>query len=474
MTSRPDVVDRPRLRTTAPVPERRSASGERPRRWARLSHDRRLLLLALLAGVPGVALALGLLLLGDFSAKVQWTVTILLLGSWLAGIVTLREHVVRPLQTLSNMLAALREGDFSIRARVPVEDARDPLSLAFQEVNALEDILREQRLGAVEATELLRKVQEEVDVAIFAFDEKERLRLLNRAGERLLGQPADRVTGRSAAELRLDDALRGVAPRTLELSHPGGTGRWELRRSVVRQEGLPLQLLVLSDLSRALREEERQMWKRIIRVLSHEINNSLAPIKSISGSLQSLVDRNPLPEPLEEDVERGLQVIQSRAEALGRFMATYAQLARLPQPELGDVEMAELAQRVAVLETRLPVEVLGGPPITLRADADQLEQALINLVRNAVDASMENGGAVTLAWSGRRDQVEIVVEDEGPGLADTSNLFVPFYTTKPGGSGIGLVLSRQIAEGHGGALELENRSGGRGARARLMLPADLG
>jgi PAS domain S-box-containing protein len=283
MTSRPDVVDRPRLRTTAPVPERRSASGERPRRWARLSHDRRLLLLALLAGVPGVALALGLLWLGDFSAKVQWTVTILLLGSWLAGIVTLREHVVRPLQTLSNMLAALREGDFSIRARVPVEDARDPLSLAFQEVNALEDILREQRLGAVEATELLRKVQEEVDVAIFAFDEKERLRLLNRAGERLLGQPADRVTGRSAAELRLDDALRGVAPRTLELSHPGGTGRWELRRSVVRQEGLPLQLLVLSDLSRALREEERQMWKRIIRVLSHEINNSLAPIKSAAS-----------------------------------------------------------------------------------------------------------------------------------------------------------------------------------------------
>jgi two-component system nitrogen regulation sensor histidine kinase NtrY len=384
-----------------------------------------------------------------------------------------REHVVRPLGTLANMLAALREGDYSIRARV--DDAADPLSLVYLEVNNLEEILRGQRLGAVEATETLRKVLEEIDVAVMAFDPEETLRIVNRAGERLLGQPADRLIGKKATELRLEEALKGVAPRTLEISFPGGTGRWELRRSVVRQEGYPLQLLALSDLSRALREEERQAWKRIIRVLSHEINNSLAPIKSITGSLRSLLGRERLPAELDEDVQRGLQVISTRAEALGRFMASYAKLARLPQPELGPVDVPALVQRVADLETRLRVDVVGGGEVTLQADTDQLEQALINLVRNAVDATLEagGGGEVTIRWLTRSGKLHILVEDEGPGLGDTGNLFVPFYTTKPGGSGIGLVLSRQIAEGHGGSLVLESRGAGQGVRARLVLPTVL-
>lgn len=445
-----------------------------PWRWSRLSHDRRILLLAWGAGLPGVALSLLLLWTGDMGLRFQWLLTVLLVVAWGVGGIIVRDHVVRPLQTLANMLAALREGDFSIRARVRVEDARDPLSLTYHELNQLEEVLRDQRLGAVEAGEILRKVLESVDVAMLAFDEGERLRFLNRAAEKLLGQRAERVTGRTAAELRLEEALHGAAPRTLELSHPGGTGRWELRRSVVRQEGIPLQLLVLSDLSRALREEERQMWKRIIRVLSHEINNSLAPIKSISGSLQGLVERETLPRELEEDVIRGLRVIQSRADALGRFMATYAQLARLPRPEREPVDVEALVRRVVALETRLGVEVLGGPQVVVRADGAQVEQALINLIRNAADATQENGGRVRVRWETEERELRILVEDEGPGLGDTANLFVPFYTTKPGGSGIGLVLSRQIAEGHGGSLELENRPGGQGARARLTLPLEEG
>jgi PAS domain S-box-containing protein len=327
--------------------------------WRRLGHDRRILLLALLVGLPGVTAALGLLALGDFSARLQWTAGTGLVLAWLGLSVTLREQVVRPLGTLANMLAALKEGDFSIRARVG--DGSDALSLTYLEVNALEEMLRNQRLGAVEATETLRKVLEEIDVAVFAFDPEGTLRIVNRAGERLLGQAADRLTGRAAADLRLSDTLTGVAPRTLEVAFPGGTGRWELRRSVVRQEGYPLQLIALSDLSRALREEERQAWKRIIRVLSHEINNSLAPIKSISGSLESMLRRAELEPDLEEDVHRGLEVISSRAEALGRFMATYAKLARLPQPDLADVDVPALVRGVADLETRLAVEVVPGP-----------------------------------------------------------------------------------------------------------------
>jgi signal transduction histidine kinase len=211
-------------------------------------------------------------------------------------------------------------------------------------------------------------------------------------------------------------------------------------------------------------------WQRIVRVLGHELNNSLAPIKSIAGSLASLLAREPLPGDWRDDVRSGLDVVAARAESLSRFMESYARLARLPSPRLSSVELGPVVRRVAGLETRLKVEVLAGPELTLRADADQLEQLLINLVRNAADASLVTNGAVRVGWRGGNGHVEVLVEDEGLGLANTTNLFVPFFTTKPGGSGIGLVLSRQIAEAHGGALTLENRRGARGCEARLRLP----
>ena len=440
-------------------------------RWLGTRHDRRVLLLVALAGLPGVVVALLLLWRSDLDRAMQWPLSLALIVVWLGLSAAAKNHALRPFETIANMLAALREGDFSIRARVG--DARDPLSLAYLEINSLEEILREQRLGAVEATETLRKVLEEIDIVVLAFDPQGVLRIVNRAGERLLGQPAHRLRGRTADELRLSSQLTGTTPRTVELSFPGGSGRWELRRSVVRQEGYPLRLIALSDLSRALHEEERKAWKRIIRVLSHEINNSLAPIKSISGSLHTLLKRSRLPAEIEDDVERGLGVISSRAETLGRFMASYARLARLPAPKLAPVPVGRLVQMVADLETRVAVEVVPGPEATCSADADQLQQALINLVRNAADATLEaEGRRVRLGWKIHDARVEIIVEDEGAGLGDTGNLFVPFFTTKSGGSGVGLVLSRQIAETHGGTLLLENRGDGRGARARIAIPMD--
>lgn len=440
--------------------------------WERLGFERRIFLLTLLAGLPGAVLGLVLLWGGPHALRLQWTLSLLLVSAWVGLSLAVRERVRRPLQTLANMLAALRQGDFSIRARVT--GGRDPLALAYLEVNALEETLRDQRLGAVEATTLLQKMLAEIDVAVFLFDESDSLRLVNRSGERLLGQAAGRLLGRTARDLRLGETLEGDAPRTLDISFPGGQGRWELRRNLVRQEGLPWRLVVLSDLSRALREEERQAWQRLVRVLSHEINNSLAPIKSIAGSLQGLLAREERLPDLEEDLARGLQVISGRAEGLGRFMQSYARLARLPRPELAPVAVEGLVRRVASLETRMTVEVVPGADLVIRADADQLEQLLINLVRNAVDAALPTGGRVRLRWLRRGSELEVLVEDEGPGVGETGNLFVPFFTTKPGGTGIGLVLSRQIAEGHGGTLALENRPAGKGARARLTLPLDPG
>jgi two-component system, NtrC family, nitrogen regulation sensor histidine kinase NtrY len=431
-------------------------------------HDRRILGMALAAGFPAVLVALILLWDGPYPARLQWTLTVVIVGFWFGFSHAVRERVVFPLQTLSNLLAALREGDFSIRARGAARD--DALGEAMLEVNFLGQILREQRLGALEATALLRTVMAEIEVAIFAFDGDQKLRLVNRAGERLLNQPAERLMGKSAADLSLEDCLSSESPSTLQKSFPGGAGRWEVHRGTFRERGAPHQLLVLSDLSRALREEERQAWQRLVRVLGHELNNSLAPIKSIAGSLESLVGRETQPADWKEDMRRGLGVIAARAASLNRFMEAYSRLARLPLPRLQPLNVAALLKQVVSLETRISVRLAQGPEITIRADGDQLEQLLINLVRNAVDASLETGGGVTVGWRRAVPYVEVWVVDEGPGLSNTSNLFVPFFTTKPGGSGIGLVLSRQIAEAHGGTLTLENRRNAHGCEARLRLP----
>jgi nitrogen fixation/metabolism regulation signal transduction histidine kinase len=422
----------------------------------------------MLAGLPGALVAFIMLWVGDYSPKVQWTLTVLIVSIWWGFAFALQGRVIYSLQTLSNLLAALHEGDYSLRARGASAD--DALGEVMLEVNALGETLREQRLGALEATALLRTVMSEIEVAVFAFDGEQRLRLVNRAGERLLAQPPERLLGHTAAELGLSECLQGETTRTMPMTFPGGIGRWGVRRTTFRERGLPHQLLVLSDLSRPLREEERQAWQRIVRVIGHELNNSLAPIKSLAGSMESLLSREPRPSDWEEDMQRGLTVIATRAEVLSRFMQAYARLARLPQPQLGPVDVGAWIRRVVQLEIRMNVRLIPGPEMTMQADGDQLEQLLINLVRNAVDAALEIGGGVRVGWTKAPAHLDVWVEDEGPGLPDTANLFVPFFTTKPGGSGIGLVLSRQIAEAHGGFLTLENRRTGRGCEARLRLP----
>lgn len=437
----------------------------------RLRHDRRIVLYAALAALPAVIVALLLLWLGDFAPRTRWTVTAAIVLSWLAFASSLWERLVRPLQTVSNLLAAMREGDFSIRARGA--RAQDPLGEVLFEVNALTETLQNQRLKALEATALLSRVMAEIDVAVFAFDQAGKLKLTNRAGERLLGQPDERLIGADAASLGLEACLREDAPPILDAVFPGGAGRWEIRKSVFRQGGLPHRLLVLADVSRPLREEERQAWRRLIRVLGHELNNSLAPIQSLAESLRGLLAQPAPPPDWRDDMRRGLAVIASRSESLSRFTNAYAKLARLPQPRFRDVEVAPLLRRVAGLDTRLTVRFCPGPEAWIRADPDQLEQALINLVRNAVDAAIENSGGVEVGWrrgNGASPRVEVEIRDEGPGLSSTANLFVPFFTTKPEGSGIGLVLSRQIAEAHGGSLTLENRQDRPGCVARLTLP----
>ncbi|HEY7097744.1 MAG TPA: ATP-binding protein [Terriglobales bacterium] len=445
------------------------AEGSRPRKTKRrLNHENHILLLAFAGGAAGVLSSVILLWTGDFSDSTRWTITMLIVFFWLVFAFSVRSAVVRPLQTLSNMQSALREGDFSFRVRGA--SSGDALGELMLEVNTLSEMLREQRLGALEASALLSTVMTEIDVAVFAFDGGHRLRLVNRAGERILAERSERLLGKTAGELGMDDCLDGESARTLERNFAGMAGRWGMRRSTFRQGGVPHFLVVLTDLSRTLREEERQAWQRLVRVLGHELNNSLAPICSIAGSLEDIVKRDARPPDWEEDLRRGLRVIAERSDALSRFMKDYGRLARLPKPQIRPIPISTLINTAVGLERRMPIEIIQGPDITLQADPDQIQQLLINLIRNAVDASLETGGGVSIGWSRNGSSVEVFVQDQGPGIANPSNLFVPFFTTKPSGSGIGLALSRQIAEAHGGNLTLANRSSERGCRASLRLP----
>ncbi len=427
-----------------------------------------LTVLVLGGGAPAVAVSLYFLWQRELAPEVVWTLTAVILVVWMAAASAARQLAVRSLNVIANLLGALREGDYSIRGL----SARSGSSMAMvmREVNDLGSTLQRQRTEAVESTVLLTHVMEEIGVAVFAFDPTHQLLLVNKAGERLFGQPSAVLLGSAASALGVDEYLSGAPRRLVDRSFRGKPGRYEVRRAMFYRDGRPHHLIVMADLSQALREEEQAAWQRIVRVLSHEINNSLTPIKSIAHSLRRIIDRVD-PFPRQDEVSQGMSLIEERSGALGRFLRSYAQLARLPKPQPKPLKVTELVTRIVELEKRLPVVVSHSADLDLVADSDQLEQALINIVRNAVDASLETSGGVSVGWrADGADWIEITIDDEGKGLPDTSNLFVPFFTTKPNGSGIGLALSRQIAEAHGGTITLVNRVGGPGCRAAIRLP----
>jgi nitrogen fixation/metabolism regulation signal transduction histidine kinase len=422
--------------------------------------------LCLLGGLPA-AIALAWIVWGqNYSFEVRWTLAAVILVVWIGCAAAAYQMVTRVLYLAANLLGALHEGDYSIRGTgAKPGSAAD---LVMKEINSLGNTLQRQRSEAVESTALLSSVMGAIDVAVFAFDMNENIVLANPAAERLLNKSSGDIVGKSAGALRLHAYLSGDTPRLVEGAFGAGT-RLELRRSTFYRDGRPHQLLVFADLSRALREEQQLAWQRIVRVLSHEINNSLTPIKSIAHSIRRMISRIP-DVPRAAEIQDGLNLIETRSGALGRFLRQYAQLAKLPKPQERPIQILPLARRIAELENRLPIGIRAEADVQVEADPDQLEQLLINIVRNAVDATLETGGHVWIDWTRNDGFLQVTIEDEGPGLPDTSNLFVPFFTTKPQGSGIGLALSRQIAEAHGGTLALENRTPDKGCRAILRLP----
>ena len=434
--------------------------------------ERQILIRSLASGLAGFLIAMWFLWTGDYSIQAKVTLTVMILLLWMGFAFGLKARVAYPLRTLSNLLEALREGDYSLRIRgASREDALGELIL---EVNALTRSLQEQRFGAVEATALLRKTLAQIDVAMFGFDLEGRLCLVNDSGQQILGKSDEDILGHHAKSLGLEACLEGATPRTVDLALPVGVRRWELRRTTYREKGLSHQLIFLSDLTRTLHEEERLAWKRLIQIMRHEINNSLTPIQSVAETLQARIKQNSSENQSQKDVKEGLEIIASRSEELSRFIASYTKLTRLPDPVFGEVNVRIWIQHVINPETRLKVIVEPGPDLTIEADRGQLDQLLINLITNAVEAGLESNpdgdSQVKVGWRIEDQHLHVWIDDNGPGLDETSDVFVPFFTTKAKGSGIGLALSRQIVEAHGGYLTLENRAEGNGCRASLWLP----
>lgn len=435
---------------------------------SRMLFQRRVVLLALAGGAPAVALALWLLPRLELPGSVLTLLAVVVLGAWMGFAVALYRAAVEPLRSIANVLEALRAGDFGIRGRHPRKG--DALGDVVAEANRLGATLRAQRFEALEASALLNKVLTEIDVAVFAFDDEQRIRLANRAAGELLKRHHGALVGLGADEAGIAGLLEGPALRAESHVFPARGGRWQVMRDSFREGGRAFRLVVVTDLSQALREEERRAWRRLIRVIWHELNNSLAPIKSVIETSRDALAAGPLEQDERLELAQGLALMAERSEALRRFLSRYSELARMPDPVISDCEVAGLLERVAAVHAPGAVRALPADGLVVRADPDQIEQALINLVKNAVEAA-GGSGPVELEARRRRGEVAFEVRDRGPGVANPDNLFVPFFTTKPGGSGIGLVLARQVAEAHGGSLSLANRDDGPGCIASLVIPA---
>ncbi|TDR44826.1 PAS domain-containing protein [Tahibacter aquaticus] len=382
--------------------------------------------------------------------------------------VAVRAGVLRRVRALSNLVEAAHAQDFSIKAAHARESGE--LGELYRQLNVLIGDLEAGRHTEQELLGMLQKVVDQISVAIVACDAYDRIRLVNPLAAQLLRVPPEQLIGTDYAATPLAAIPFSAEPRVVDFRFPGAESRWQVSQQFYRRQGRPSRIVFVVDLRLALAEEEILVWQRLIRVISHEVNNSLTPIMSLCQTLENVVARGDAAQQM--DIMRdGLDVISQRAKGLKEFISVYARIARLPEPQKVVFPAARLLQRVLAMFPGGAVERVGSEPqANLFGDPVHLEQALINLVKNAVEAN--DGHAVPVQFGCRvvDGNAEFEIVDNGAGIRNLGNLFVPFYTTKPGGAGVGLVLCRKIAAKHHGQVSLENRGDAPGAVARLSVP----
>ncbi len=429
---------------------------------------RQLLLYGFLSMLPGILFTLWFLFIGDYGALEWYTTLFLLVALSGALYAQFASKVAQPWNGIANMIQSLREEDYSLRLRK--QDGKDPIGAAFEEINLLSDMLQKGRMNFVETHELFLQVVKRINAAIFCFDPENDLVLANPKGMELLGNEIEKPEGQSAESLGLQSLFEAEPDKAVSFDFPAKSGRWLISRGAYRQEGKPYTLVIVNDVGRPLREEELIAWHRLIRVLGHEINNSMTPLISLTDSLSKLVNKDELPEGWQTDLKEGLSIVSRRVKNLSQFIKGYSQLAKLPLPNKGQVNLKNLMQRVFSLNALPNVSLEDGEDCVLNADEAQIEQLIINVLKNAIEASNETKGSVQGGWLANKDNVTIWIQDEGTGLANTENVFVPFFTTKSTGTGIGLAISRQIVEAHLGSIKIENREDRSGCKVTVRLP----
>jgi two-component system, NtrC family, nitrogen regulation sensor histidine kinase NtrY len=432
--------------------------------------ETRLCMLVLAGGLPSltaIAVAMFHLPLSPYAKALLLS---LLTSILVACAAVVRNRVRFHLLTLVNLTEAVRLGEYMLRGSHA--SGRDAMGTLVTSINAIAGTLQQQRLETQETRHLLDKVLAEVDVAILAFDESLRLRLANNMALRLLALEEHEAIGKTSGMLGMDFLLSDddTPIESFEYDFPGKSGTWRIQRSQHLERGNAFRLLFIVDLRAALRAEELNVWKRLTQVISHEVNNSITPIISLSATVQSLLNEVAIDDELAKELNIALELIAQRSQHLHYFVRRYAEMARLPAPNKILTDISPLLSRLPTLvsDTRVTLDLPSGPVIAY-CDPVQLDLVLVNLMKNAREAMMETG-VISVRCRQESAFWQLEIRDEGMGVTNPGNLFVPFYSTKKNGNGIGLIVSRQIVESHGGSLGLRNRSDRPGCIAELRLP----
>ncbi|HBN13870.1 MAG: hypothetical protein CMQ46_03405 [Gammaproteobacteria bacterium] len=420
--------------------------------------------------VPSAAL-IALLVLIDASVYVIGIVAVLSFFLSVFSVTTVWRMAQYHFQSVHNLLDAIVCGDYSFRG------AHEQSSGAYGEliktINALAVTIQRQRMQSQESQVLIRKVLEQIDVAILSWDESHQIHLINPAAKSLIGVSSEAETIQQPSEevcalIVTLEQLKVGEMHLKDMTIGNERGRYRIRLERFITDGDTHYLVFLTNVSSILRSEERRAWRNLVRVLSHEINNSLAPLRSFSRALSSQIDKREADAELKQELLDGLNVIGNRADSLISFVQSYHKVARLPEPSRQKHDFRELVVNLADLFSDNHI-VVDGQSITVSLDVAQIEQVMINLIKNAIEAGSDLE-PIEINWRRVGNTLAVNVLDSGPGIHNADNLFTPFYTTKPKGSGIGLVFSQQVVEAHGGHLDISNRDDATGCRASFTLP----
>ena len=430
-----------------------------------LTYEGKILRLALLIGLFPLALlsaALYFLPLSIYFKLLVFSLTLILV---IYGAFEIRRLIVSQLRTATNLMEALTSGDFSLRACNQGEHSA--LNEFNDLLNGLANSMAQQSLVSKERQILLHKVIDHIDVAIIVIDHHQCISLINPAAEQLFDNKFAKLDGAPIKTLGLQEVVTNEFRQVVEFEIKQHRKKVYIHSDEYFDQGNKHRLIFITDIQDILRDEERHAWQRLLRVLSHEINNSLAPIASISESLHasSLQDSSVLEA---SDFQQGLAVISERSTHLNEFIQRYQKLTKLPAPQKSMVHVASLLANTVALFDDVQLKSMSDE-MTCFFDESQMQQVLVNLIKNAQESGKQGNEVEVL---GRRTpkNLELIVQDKGRGISNMDNIFVPFYTTKAAGSGIGLVLCRQIVRNHGGDLALKNRRDQQGVIATITLP----